>query len=67
MDLPPDDFGKKFDLGDTVTCQSKRFDVRFSLPITEYKYTYKKGVGKTNVIVGNKPTDFILGAVRKNG
>ena len=67
VDLPPEAFGKKYDLGDTVTCQSKRFDVRFSLPITEYKYTYKKGAEKSTVIVGNKPTDFILGAVRKNG
>lgn len=67
VDLPPEDFGKKFDLGDTVTCQSKRFDVRFSLPITEYKYAYKKKVEKSTVIVGDKPTDFILGAVRKNG
>jgi hypothetical protein len=60
-------FGKKYELGDKVTCKSKRYGLQFDTQITEYQYEYKQGVEKVKIILGNKPTDYVKGAIIKHG
>jgi hypothetical protein len=60
-------FGKKYELGDKVTCKSKRYDLQFDTQITEYQYEYKQGVESVKIILGNKPTDYVKGAIIKHG
>lgn len=67
VDMPPSAFGKKYDLGDKVTCKSRRYGLQFDTHITEYKYTYKKGVETVTLTLGNKPTDYVRSEVIKHG
>ena len=67
VDMPPDAFGKKYDLGDKVTCKSKRYGLQFDTRITEYKYTYKNGVENVQITLGEKALDYVKGEIIKNG
>lgn len=60
-------FGKKYDLGDSVTCKSKRYGLQFDTRITEYKYTFKNGVESVKLTMGDKPLDYVEGVVVKHG
>jgi len=65
--MPPEDFGKKYDLGDKVTCKSKRYGLQFDTRITEYELEYKAGVETVTLTIGDKPLDFVRGAIIKHG
>ena len=66
VDLPPEIFGKKYDLGDSVTCRSKRYGLRFDTRITEYKYTYKNGVENVTVVLGSSALDYVQSSIAKS-
>lgn len=67
VDLPPELFGVKYDLGDKVTCNSKRYCIRFDTQITAYKYTNKNGVDSVQITLGEKALDYVKGEIVKNG
>lgn len=67
VELAIDVFGKKYELGDKVTCKSKRYGLQFDTQITEYQYEYKQGVETVKITLGNKPTDYVKGAIIKHG
>lgn len=67
VELAMDVFGQKYELGDKVTCKSKRYGIQFDTQITQYNYEYKKGVEKVKITLGNKPTDYVKGAIIKHG
>ncbi len=67
VDLPPTLFGKKYDLGDKVTCRSKRYEIRFDTQITRYKFTYKNGVENVQITLGEKALDYVKGEIIKHG
>lgn len=60
-------FGEKFELGDKVTCNSKRHNVRFNTRITGYKYTSDRNGEKVTLTIGNKDIDYVKGAILKHG
>lgn len=60
-------FGRKYDLGDKVTCKSKRYGLQFDTRITEYKYTYKQGVETVKITIGEKPLDYVRGEIVRHG
>lgn len=60
-------FGKKYDLGDKVTCKSKRYGLQFDTRITEYEFEYKNGVETVKLVLGEKPLDYVKGAIVKHG
>lgn len=59
-------FGEKYDLGDKVTCKSKRYGMQFDTQITEYQYSYKQGVEKVKVVLGNRPLDYVQSSIAKS-
>lgn len=67
LELNAGDFGKKYDLGDKVTCKSKRYGLQFDTRITEYKYTCRAGVETERVTAGEKPLDYVKGEIVKHG
>ena len=67
VDMSPEQFGKKFDLADKVTCKSRRYGLMFNTSISEYKYSYKKGKEVVKLTLGNKPTDYVRSEVIKHG
>ena len=60
-------FGEKYDLGDKVTCKSKRYGLQFDTRIMEYNYSNKKGVESVKLTLGEKPIDYVKGAIIKHG
>lgn len=59
-------FGEKYDLGDKVTCKSKRYGMQFNTQITEYQYRYKQGVETVKIVLGDRPVDYVKSAIAKN-
>lgn len=59
-------FGKKYDLGDKVTCKSKRYGMEFDTQIMEYQYSYKQGVEKVKVVLGDRPLDYVQSSIAKS-
>lgn len=59
-------FGEKYDLGDKVTCKSKRYGLQFDTQIMEYKYSYKQGVETVKVTLGDRPLDYVQSAIAKS-
>ncbi|MBR4929750.1 MAG: siphovirus ReqiPepy6 Gp37-like family protein [Bacteroidaceae bacterium] len=60
-------FGEKYELGDKVTCRSKRYGLHFDTQITEYQYSYKNGVESVKITIGEKPVNFVKGEIIRNG
>lgn len=58
-------FGNKYDLGDKVTCKSKRYGLQFDTQITEYQYSYKKGVETVKIVLGDRPLDYVQSSITK--
>lgn len=67
VDLSLGIFGQKYDLGDSVTCKTRRYGLQFDTRISEYKYTYKKGTEAVKLTMGDKPLDWLEGAIVKHG
>lgn len=59
-------FGEKYDLGDKVTCKSKRYGLQFDTQIMEYQYSYKQGVEKVKVVLGDRPLDYVQSSIAKS-
>lgn len=59
-------FGEKYDLGDKVTCKSKRYGLQFDTQIMEYKYSYKSGVESVTVVLGDRPLDYVQSSIIKS-
>lgn len=54
-EISPKDFGTAYDLGDLVTCNAKRYNLRFDRRITEFAQTVENGVSKIVLTLG-EPT-----------
>lgn len=54
-EISPKDFGAAYDLGDLVTCNAKRYNLRFDRRITEFTQTVENGVSKIVLTLG-EPT-----------
>ena len=54
-EISPKDFGTAYDLGDLVTCNAKRYNLRFDRRITEFTQTVENGVSKIVLTLG-EPT-----------
>lgn len=59
-------FGVKYDLGDRVTCKSKRYGMQFDAQIMEYQYTHKQGVETETVVLGERPLDYVQNSITKS-
>jgi len=59
-------FGKKYDLGDKVTCKSKRYGLQFDTQIMEYQYSYKQGAESVTVVLGDRPLDYVQSSIIKS-
>lgn len=53
------EYGKSFQLGDKVSCVSKRFGVKFSARVTGVKFTQDPNKKSTNIILGTPELDII--------
>jgi len=60
-------FGEKYDLGDSVTCKSRRYGLQFDARILEYKYAFKSGVETVTVVLGDRPLDYVQSSIVKSG
>ena len=60
-------FGAKYDLGDKVTCKSKRYGMQFDTQIMEYKHEYRNGVETVTVVLGDRPLDYVQSSIVKSG
>lgn len=60
-------FGTKYELGDKVTCKSKRYGLEFDTRITEYSYSYKNGTETVKLTIGEKPIGYVRGEIIKYG
>jgi len=67
VEISPGTFGKQYDLGDKVTCKDKRYGLMFNARVLEYKYTSKAGVEAVKITIGEKPLDYVKGAIVQNG
>lgn len=52
FDISPDDFGTRFDLGDTVTALLKSDGLKLYVRVVAFKQTYEKNRRKTQITVG---------------
>lgn len=59
-------FGAKYDLGDKVTCKSKRYGMQFDTQIMEYKHEYRNGVETVTVVLGDRPLDYVQSSIVKS-
>ena len=64
LDTGPFVYGRDWDIGDTVTVQSKRLSVAVNLPVTGVRETYEKGNRGLSVTFGDRPKT-ILDSIRK--
>lgn len=60
-------FGTKYELGDKVTCKSKRYDLQFDTRITEYRYSNRNGVETVKITIGEKPIEYVKGEFMRYG
>lgn len=60
-------FGEKYELGDKVTCRSKRYGLHFDTQITEYQHSYTSGVETVKITLGEKPVNYVRGEIIRNG
>ena len=67
VELSPGIFGTKYDLGDKVTCKSRRYGLQFDTRITEYKYSNREGVENVTITLGDKPLGYVKGEIIRNG
>lgn len=58
-------FAKEYDVGDVVTCRSKRYGLWFDTRIMDYKYTCAGGVEKEEITLGDKPLDYVQNSILK--
>lgn len=59
-------FGEKYDLGDKVTCKSRRYGLQFDTQIMEYQYSYKAGAESVTVVMGDRPLDYVKSSIVKS-
>lgn len=67
VEISQTDFGTKYELGDKVTCKSKRYGLQFDTRIMEYDYNNDDGVETVKLVLGEKPLDYVKGAIIKHG
>ncbi len=60
-------FGEKYELGDKVTCRSKRYGLHFDTRIMEYQHTYENGAETVKITLGEKPVNYVKGEIIRNG
>ena len=65
--IDPDEFGAKYDLGDTVSCVSNRFGVAFQAQVTGYKYTLDSNGETTSIVLGEPTLTAIDEVILRNG
>lgn len=57
-EISPDMFGKAYDLGDLVTCNAKRYGLRFDRRISEFTQTVENGVNKIVLTLGEPVVSY---------
>lgn len=67
VELTRGDLGSKYELGDKVTCQSKRYGLLFDTQITEYEYKSRAGKETESLVLGERPLDYVKGEILKHG
>ena len=67
VDVSPGEFGKKYELGDKVTCKSRRYGMQFDTQIMAYKYTDKSGKKTEKMVLGDRPLDYVRSSIVKSG
>lgn len=67
VEVDSSQFGTKYDLGDKVTCKSKRYGLQFDTRITEYRYSYTGGIETVKLIIGEKPIGYVKGEIMRYG
>lgn len=67
VELTRGELGSRYELGDKITCQSKRYGLRFDTQITEYEYKNRAGKETEKLTLGDKPLDYVKGEILKHG
>ena len=61
--IPAGDLGRRYELGDIVTCASVKYGVNFNARITSLKYTLDANQEKTEIVLG-KPVLTVIEEVK---
>lgn len=65
--IDPEEFGVRYELGDTVACISNRFGVAFQAQVTGYKYTLDTNGESTSIVLGEPTLTAIDEVILRNG
>lgn len=65
--IDPADLGKKFDLGDLITCKSRKYGLQMPLRIQSFTDIFESGARQTTITLGYKPNNYVKGEILKNG
>lgn len=63
----PGSYGKRYTLGDLVTCKSSRYDLRFDARITQVKEKIDREGSEMTLTLGEPVLTYIRGELIKNG
>lgn len=67
VDVSSGEFGKKYELGDMVTCKSGRYGLLFDTQIMSYKFTDKSGKTTEQMVLGDRPLDYVQSSIVRGG
>lgn len=65
--ISPADFGTKYDLGDLITCKSRKYGIQANLRIQSFTDIVERGAKTTTITLGYKPQPYVKGEILKNG
>lgn len=65
--INPADFGVKYDLGDLITCKSRKYGIQTNLRIQSFTDIVESGAKTTTITLGYKPQSYVKGEILKNG
>lgn len=65
--IDPEEFGVRYDIGDTVSCVSNRFGVAFQAQVTGYQYNLDSNGETTSIVLGEPTLTAIDEVILKHG
>lgn len=65
--IDPEEFGVRYDIGDTVSCVSNRFGVSFQAQVTGYSYKLDSNGETTSIVLGEPTLTAIDEVILKHG
>lgn len=65
--IDPEEFGVRYDIGDTVSCVSNRFGVSFQAQVTGYSYNLDSNGETTSIVLGEPTLTAIDEVILKHG